>query len=105
MARDMKAEAEAVLTRAICTQGDLHLKCAFPDCSCVVSPGQARAGLPALLALLDQRGWQIVPVLATPEMERFVNSECDTPDAELGWSWQAWLAHAPTPFPEPTDGQ
>lgn len=106
----LKAEAVEAITRAICIQGNIHRKCTFPDCSCVVSPKQARAALPALLALLDARGWQIVPKEPIDAMYREALKRTRDPgyghaaDALGGAVYRAMLSSAPAPFAESKDG-
>lgn len=41
---------EAAMIRVGCTAADIHLTCAYPDCSCVVTPTAIRAVLAALAA-------------------------------------------------------
>lgn len=53
-----------------------------------------------LLEHMEAAGLRVVPVEATEEMERRVNAHCDTPDAELGWTWQHWLAASPFAPPQ-----
>lgn len=100
----LRAEAVELAARSLCRAAGSSPDAPTCDITGAVVPqwmlwrSAAEKDLDALRALLAERGWQLVPMLATAEMERFVNSECDTPDADLGWSWQAWLAHAPDPL-------
>lgn len=113
-----EAAVEAMVTAA-CTTGDFHLRCSYPECRCLTVPDAVKAALTALLAMLDQRGFAVVPKVATEDAQdngreeilssAIIEHEDEGPFIFIGTNamqaiYAALLAVAPNPLEAP-DGQ
>ncbi len=110
MASDLKAEAEKVMLAAYHNGAGAIFRWDHSTTPPTLlgrlsySPEMGVSfALTALLALLKEWGWAIVPREATVEMRGFGQ---DADFENLGAVWSAMLAAAPSPFPQETaDGQ
>lgn len=96
---DKRAELIEKMARALAGKGAWYWQSRHNDTAEIESEiAELRhddcAVVEKILAAIEEQN-AVVPLEATEEMVASVNRNCDTPDADLGWTWAHFLAAGP----------